>query len=402
MDLLFSNDFEQITPADLLDLVEVRKVREYVSLDYKQKAYDHKHAGKVDLMTDITAMANSRGGYIIIGVKEDENAPDGTPKEVIGIENGDSEANYIQSLCISCIDEPIASLKIRDIQIDGGRYCILIKVPDSPRKPHMVSHEKHRSFHVRFGRSNTTIGMLEVRNMILSMTSYQSLLTSFLEKRIRLNTNIAESRPFFLLMVTPIYVDVDKINPLDKNIHNLIEKIPGRPDALYESLFSGMPKPRIFGLEMVPEGRYDNLPSSLRLFRNGHFEYYEDYNFLRIDLEAAKPTPIDSYNITATSLHFLNLTKQLFDLAEIPDPLVITLLLGNVNPSCLRNWKRISPPIVEKPFTWKDRELKIEISVSSIDNPSQVTSQIIDQLFNAYGYPQNTHFDHDYRLIRPQ
>jgi hypothetical protein len=400
MDLLFTNDFEQINPADLHNLVELRKIREYVSLDYKQNAYPHTHDGKIDLFTDITSMANSRGGYIIIGVEEDKNAPDGTPKEIIGIENGDSECSYIQNLCISCIDEPIASLKIHDVQFDNGRSCIIIKVPDSPRKPHMVSHEKHRSFHVRLGRANTPIGMLEVRNMILSMTSYQSLLNSFLAKRIKLNTDIAESKPFLLLMATPIYVDISKINPLDKNICDLLEKAPDRPDPRFEGIASGKPRPRIFGVETVPYEKYDYLPSCIRLFRNGHLEYYEDYNVLRVGLEGGKPTPIDSYRITVTVLHFLNVAKRLFDMVELPDPLVISLVLGNVNPSYLHHWTRISSPILGKIFIWKDKDVTIDISASSIDHTSQVASQIIDRLFNSYGYEQNTHFDQNFQLIR--
>ena len=218
---IFRNDFEHIDQADILDLVEVRRVREYVGLDYKQETYPHNHSGKVDLLTDITAMANSRGGFIIIGVKENDNAPDGTPESLLGIENGDGEVGFIQSICTSCIDEPISFLKIRDLKLDNGRDRIIIQIPDSPRKPHMVSHERHRSFHVRHGRSNTTIGMQEVRNMVLSMTAYQSMLSSFIQDRINANHQLAESKPFLLVMATPIYVDTDKLNPLDNIICDL-------------------------------------------------------------------------------------------------------------------------------------------------------------------------------------
>jgi hypothetical protein len=398
MSSLFSNDFEQLVQTDLLDLVEVRRVREYVCLDYKQETYPHNHSGKVDLLTDITAMANSRGGYLIIGVKEDDNAPDGTPESLLGIENGDEEASFIQSICISCIDEPISFLKIRDIRLDNGRDCIIIKIPDSPRKPHMVSHEKHRSFHVRHGRSNTTIGMQEVRNMVLSMTAYQSQLTSFLRERINANHLLAESKPFLLVMATPIYVDTDKLNPLNNIICDLLEKVPGRPDPHYDGILSGKPKPRIYGVETVQYGRTDYKPNCLRLFRNGHFEYYEDYSSFR-KKDPTRPMPIFSYRISVTVLHFLNVAKQLYDLAELPDPLVISLVLGNVGPSFLYPWSR-RPTFMDNIFIWKDKNLHVDISASSIENPAELTSQLLDRLFNAYGYEQNTHFDQGFQLKR--
>jgi hypothetical protein len=238
--------------------------------------------------------------------------------------------------------------------------------------------------------------------MILSMAAYRSQLTSFLQERIKQNSIIAESKPFLLVMVTPVYVDVDKINPLDKNICDLLDKAPGRPDPRFEGISSGVPKPRIFGVETVPYGRYDNMPNCLRLFRNGHFEYYEDCNEFRIGLEGGKATPIDSYRITVTILHFLNVAKQLFDMVELPDPLVISLVLGNVNPSYLHHWMRESSQMTGKIYIWKDKDVYIEISASTLDNTPQLTSQIIDQLFNAYGYEHNTHFDQDFQLIRPR
>jgi predicted HTH transcriptional regulator len=111
------------------------------------------------MLADVTAMANAQGGYILIGVEEDTTQPDGTPKQLIGIENGDSEGTWIESVCLSSIDEKIAGLRVRDIVLSNGRSCVIIQVPNSIRKPHMVVHEKHRSFRIRHERAKSFMGM---------------------------------------------------------------------------------------------------------------------------------------------------------------------------------------------------------------------------------------------------
>ena len=70
MNTLFNQPFDDIDENDLNNLVYERKTREYVSLDYKQE-YTRNDKGVVGLLIDVTAMANSRGGYILIGVEED-------------------------------------------------------------------------------------------------------------------------------------------------------------------------------------------------------------------------------------------------------------------------------------------------------------------------------------------
>lgn len=96
---LFSRPFDKLDENDVRDLVEVRKVREHAQLDYKQEPHSHNHDGAVELLADITAMANAQGGYLLIGVEEDKAEPDGTPKALVGVKDGDAEAKWIQSLC---------------------------------------------------------------------------------------------------------------------------------------------------------------------------------------------------------------------------------------------------------------------------------------------------------------
>ena len=396
---LLSISIDQIIEGDLLELVEVKRVREHVGLDYKSASYSHTHAGAVNLLADVTAMANSRGGYILIGVEEDRNAPDGTPNNLNGIENGDVEATWIQSICLSSIDERIPGLRIRDIHLTNGYHCIVIQIPNSPKKPHMVVHERHRSFHMRHGRSNTLIGMQEVRSMILEMSTYQTAIVNFLEKRIQANQIVSENDPFLLLMATPLYIGSDKIDPLEPSYLNLLENVPGILDPNFEGIRVGRPKPRIFGIEAIPYGRSSNgkYLNFLRLFRNAHFEYYEKYTRYLPNEWPDKAMPIDSYRIAVTLLHFLSVSKQIQDLAQFTEPIVVSLILGNSAPSFLHPWPR-TPSRLDNIFVWTDPILKLDVLANELSEPNRVADDLLDLLFNAYGYDQNSHIDDNNHL----
>jgi predicted HTH transcriptional regulator len=133
----FFRPFDSLDTNDLLDLVETRRLREHMHLDYKRDPYDHNHASTVEMPADVTAMANAQGGYIQIGVEEDETEPDGTPRALIGIENGDAEAMWVQNVCLTSIDEKIPGPRVRDIVLPSGRSCVVIQVPNSVKKPHI-------------------------------------------------------------------------------------------------------------------------------------------------------------------------------------------------------------------------------------------------------------------------
>lgn len=400
MDAFFQKPFESIDEDDINNLVEVRKVREYVGLDYKQTSYSHNHEGTVKLLADITAMANSRGGYLIVGVEEDKEAEDGTPKCIVGIEQGDVEANWIQNICITSIDEAIVGLRVRDIPLRNGKYCIVIQIPNSTKKPHMVAHEKHRSLRIRHGRSNAIIGMREVRDMILNMNSYQASLTSFLKERkdAVLNEFLG---PFISLMATPIYIDMDQINPLEQDYRQLLEKAPGVPDGNYEGVYVGKAYPRIFGIEAVPPSRQQNgtYKKISRLFRNGHLEFCEHISPLQVEEWPQRPMAINSYRVTVLLLHFISLAQEVYSMAEMSDPIVFSLVLGRTEPSFLLPFRnRYNAP--DYPFVWKAGLLSIDMTVTPDTDPRDVTSAMMDRFFNAFEYEKNLHFDENKELYQ--
>jgi len=401
--ILPSTPLESATEDDLRHHVEVARVREYVSLDYKAKAYPHSHAGAVEMLADITAMANSRGGLILIGVEEDSDAPDGTPKALLGISRADEEANWIQSLCQSSIDERIPGLKVREVPLSSGLHCLIVQVPNSPSKPHMVIHEKHRSFRFRHGRSNVFIGMQEVRAMVLDASAYRSALTAFTDERIARNRTEAQDSPFLLVSATPLYVGADRIDPLRSEFKSLLERVPGNPDARFDGILVGTPQPRVFGIESRPYGRGSDRRhlNFLRLFRNGHFEYFESLASFATEEWPAKAMPIHSYRIAVLLLHFLAVSKEIYDLAELADPMVLSIVLGNINPSYLHPWAR-PPAWLDDIFIWQSDLLQIDAMLTDFDNPPSHASRLLDRLFQAFGYEKNSHLDDNFSLIKPR
>ncbi len=393
---LFSRPFNSLDENNLRDLVDVRRVREHIHLDYKEESYDHGHTGTVEMLADVTAMANAQGGYILIGVEEDKTEPDGTPKQIIGIENGDTEATWIQSVCLSSIDEKITGLRVRDILLTNGRSCVIIQVPNSVRKPHMIVHKGHRSFRIRHGRSKSPMGMQEVRNMILSMNAYHTSLENFIEDRRQNLRDLAKEAPWLLLMATPIYVDRDKIDPLRNDIRDLLRRTPGLPDRSCEGIHAGIPEPTLFGIEASHRDK-----KILRLFRNGHLEYCENHS--AIDYRPKKAIPIHSYRMTVTLLHFLEVAKQIMQLGEVSEPITITAHWENFNPSYLHRWESRQIPLHAQHGSisfWREHRLSIEFTASELSDTNNLARSVIDRLFNAFGYDHNPHFDADGNFVR--
>ena len=57
----------EISSSDILHLIQ-EKVAENTTLEYKREPWESNASGRDELLKDVSAMANSQGGYIIIGI----------------------------------------------------------------------------------------------------------------------------------------------------------------------------------------------------------------------------------------------------------------------------------------------------------------------------------------------
>lgn len=384
----FTKTFAALDHSDLRELVEVKRVREHLQLDYKLR-YEGGREHTIDMLADITAMANASGGYIIVGIEEDRDEDDGTPKRLVGISNGDLEANRIQSICESSIDEKISGLRVQDISIGDEKSCVVIYVPNSLRKPHMINYRKHYSFRMRNGRSNRYLDMREIRTMILSMNQYQGSLTAFLsERRNELKQTVGD-KPWMLLTATPVYVDTDKIDPVgNKDLRQIMDNPPSSADSNYLGI--GIPQssqPRIYGVE-ARDSRY----RFLRLFRNGHFEFGEDVQ----DEPATEKRYIHSYRAAILLIHLLDTMRAIVQIVQINEPITIGMYWCNIAGTVLASNARF---VDRNTYKWVKDELLIEATVSDLADSHRIAHQLIERLYNAFGMSNCPLFDQDGQFV---
>ena len=143
---VFGTPLDEIAEEYLQRLVD-EAVHEYSDLDFKQETYGNGEEDRRELAADIAAFANDRGGVIVIGVREENDAA--TELTPIALDN--DEIGRMRSIAAAKL-APYAWFeprKIPSVKHTGRGYYLLV-VPPSPDRPHAV--RKHND--LRYPRRN--------------------------------------------------------------------------------------------------------------------------------------------------------------------------------------------------------------------------------------------------------
>jgi hypothetical protein len=150
-----------VTEEHLRALVQNR-VREDADLDFKEARYGKSDQERRELAGDIAAMANDRGGLIVIGIRdEDDVAADTTPVELVDGEEGRLSQTAASNLA------PYVPFEIRVVPTSGdpGRGYYLLIVPPSSLRPHAVRKDRDLRYPRRDGTTTRWLSEAEVADM---------------------------------------------------------------------------------------------------------------------------------------------------------------------------------------------------------------------------------------------
>jgi hypothetical protein len=132
--------------AEVLDNLILTAAEESRYIEYKRDAYGSADDDRAEFLADISSLANTSGGDLIIGLE----AKDGVPIAVRPLQvNIDSEKLRLESMARDGLEPRIGNLQIEKILIANNGYVLLIRVPKSYNGPHRVIFKKKNKFWAR-------------------------------------------------------------------------------------------------------------------------------------------------------------------------------------------------------------------------------------------------------------
>lgn len=131
-----------LKPEDLHNLVENR-VRESRTLEFKvdygraegrtRRLNDEQ---KKEFLADVSAFANTAGGDLVIGIREDS----GEAAEVVGLdlEDPDEEIRKLDSVLRDSLEPRLPGVTLHSVELENGCHVLVIRAPRSWIGPHRV------------------------------------------------------------------------------------------------------------------------------------------------------------------------------------------------------------------------------------------------------------------------
>jgi hypothetical protein len=133
-------------------------VREDADLDFKETLYGAAEKDKRSLAGDVAAFANTVGGVLVLGVREN----DGIATQLVPVDvSEDEELRMRQALASWAAPVPILA-GVHRVTSETGRGYFLLAVPRSPNRPHAVRVNQGLRYPVRSGPTTRYLSESEV------------------------------------------------------------------------------------------------------------------------------------------------------------------------------------------------------------------------------------------------
>jgi hypothetical protein len=389
MDNIFNKRLENITSSDIINLISI-KYDERQGIEYKKEMYGRNDNEKKEMLRDISSIANAYGGYLIIGIEEDGS---GFPIRPINIADVELERERIEQSCLSSIEPRIAGLKARAIKLASGEDIIIVSIPRSTKKPHMVTFSGLNQFWMRHINRKLPMTVEEIRDACTSTGNIWKDLRQFLKER---ELEIKEengTNSFLILGSSPIHITDDLINMREPKIFDFLIKPPDCTNENYGLSFKlvgtgdASPEPTLSGLKISVPGW-----ASVELNRNGYYEVRIPIDMFAYQKEGKRL--IHKKQIINIVVNYFRALASLADILGVDQDNVAYMSFFNLESLTLEYGRKgISRPVFSE---WSKTMLKIPPKqIFSLDNPDKEAKYFLDKLWNAFGFWEAPYFKDD-------
>lgn len=203
--MILSRDQLLVFNKDSLKEFVSLQIQEGLYLDYKKElTTPFNDAAKREFLKDVSAFANSAGGLLVIGCREPADHLS-AEDQIVGVADGPKWASTLENMASASIDPKIPGLLFHVVDVGADKYCILVYVPQSLARPHMVVHTGHRAFYSRSSESTFPMSTHEIRQAVLSAASAVESAKQLEMVRLEIvKERHGTERPLILLQAIPL------------------------------------------------------------------------------------------------------------------------------------------------------------------------------------------------------
>lgn len=411
----------EISEDKIANLV-TNHIREQQHLEFKVTINLKTDTDKFEVLCDIASLANSGGGYVIVGIRDDGR---GKAQRFEPGLVGDTEKirQSVRALCIDHIKERIIGLEF-DCKVIDTNPILIIRVPHSDRLPHMVTLGNKTHFVTRYEDGKREMQYAEIREAftgdflarrlntievgikslsvsftedterkrarnaveneshhdLLNLTSGKALSEAYRERFVR----HAALKPFFCISAVPIHPHPNLVDIDSPQIKELIVNPPNSRLAGWNMRFDHFPLE--VSLLGVTRGRDDfrtaeywkNGYVELRAEINKNFCWGQDTHEYQIN-PAFNPVVISEYIAS-----FLRLYHDLMGRINYTNDVLLNVLYLNIKNYGLRSraWFESSTPYTGENISITDYTLTSNI------NPDVEAFKLLKHIFALFGLTQ--------------
>jgi hypothetical protein len=384
-------DFDSLAVPDLQELID-GQVPEGLRVDYKLTAYGNSDSDKRELLKDVSALANTHGGHLVLGVEE--NA--GVATALVGITGQDPDAEILrmEQIARTGLEPRISGLRMKAVFLASGNQVLVIRVPKSWNPPHRVVAQGSNRFYVRHSAGVHEPSVEELRTLFTQSASALEQARQFRDQRLRFIRDGRGDRP--LVGGGRLIVHIVPVAEFSGAIRVDVEQVHARHQAFRPiGSASGMTS-RFNYFGFINERGGQENHGYTQVFRNGSLE--ATMAGIVREYEERRRIPglaIERYVFEVLSPYVIGLRD-----IGVPPPLILMITLEGVRGvtyAVRQNaWNDYEPPLPEDLLTLP--ECILEDYGTEVDHHRAVRPAF-DALWNAIGFARSQFFNEEGRWI---
>jgi len=392
MSNIFHKSFDDIKIDDISELKEIG-YEENQRIEYKSKMYGHGDEDRREMLRDVTSFANAYGGFLIIGIEEDEK---NKPKEFKNIENTEDEKDIFDKVCLSCIEPRISGLKSKVFKINSINI-ILIRIPKSLKKPHMITFKGLNQFWIRHQDDKNPMSVDEIREACLNIQNAWKNIREFLKEREREIREEIGEESHLVIGSAPVTFDENIIDITDTYIKEFLMDPPNQTNSNPRLTFKMWGSP-----EAVPLPTLSGIKIShphfitLELFRNGYYEVRIPIN--NIALKENSSLVLINNNVVSFAVNYFRALTYLNEYMGIDKDVVSFLSFFHIKNITMKFGRRNEmtgmPEQIQQ--IWNKQDLEIHAtSIYPFTMYDSKAKYFVERIWNAFGFETIPYFEGD-------